>query len=76
MNGKKQAVTKTEDAASELKQVARAISKLPRNSLIHLIDEAAGVGCWDEADKDRLREEVSRLFAGGKIAARDILDMV
>lgn len=56
-------------------QVKRAIGRLSRNLLIHLIDEAEGVGCWDEVDKDRLRSEVTRLHVAGKIASSDILDL-
>lgn len=56
-------------------QVKRVILELPRTLLVHLIDEAQGVGCQDEVDKDQLRLEVTRLHATGKIASSDIIDL-
>ena len=61
--------------AAKLKQLGPAIRKLTRNDLVDLIDEADGVGCWDEASMDRLREEVSRLFSEGMIAEESILEI-
>jgi hypothetical protein len=61
--------------AAKLKQLGPAIRKLTRNNLVDLIDEADGVGCWDEASMDHLREEVSRLFSDGMIAEESILEI-
>jgi hypothetical protein len=57
-------------------EIDSAIKGFSRNILIHLLDEAGGVGCRDEDDKDSLRKEVKAQFAAGNISREDILDLV
>ncbi|MFP3637834.1 hypothetical protein [Paraburkholderia sp. SIMBA_054] len=74
-SAQKETSTTSAPRVTKDEQVKRAIRKLSRNQLIHLIDEAEGVGCWDESDKDQLRSEVTRLLDTGKITSAEILDL-